>query len=235
MARWGHGGELLYRWGNPANYDRGTEEDQKLFGQHDSKWIPKGYPGAGHLMVYNNDIPHPDNKLPNMWASLAGNPSPAMNVAIGDVGNYSAVYEWSIPSSEPGVYTPKEDGAFGPEEPDWTYTAPDLYSLYSAFISGAHRLENGHTFITQGMQGRLIEVDENGDLVWEYWTPYKFDYTLPDGSPAQPTGPFIFGLFRATLYPEDHPAFTGRTLDPIVPQPEHFVLEMPPAEEEPVQ
>ncbi len=234
-GRWGHGGELLYRWGNPANYGKGSKEDQKLFGQHDSKWIPKGYPGEGNLMVYNNDIPHPDNKLPNMWASLAGNMTPAMDVAIGDVGNYSAVFQWAIPSDDNGNYELGEGGTFGPDEPDWTYKAPDLYSMYSAFISGAHRLKNGHTFITQGMQGRLIEVDENGKKVWEYWTPYKFDYTLPDGSPAQPTGPFIYGLFRATLYPIEHPAFEGKTLNPVNPQPEPFVLELPASQEEPVQ
>ncbi len=234
-GRWGHGGDLLYRWGNPANYGKGTEADQKLFGQHDSKWIPKGYPGEGHLMVYNNDIPHPDNKVPSMWATLAGNPDPAMNVTVGDFGNYSAVLEWAIPTSENGEYKPGEGGVFGPDEPGWTYTAPDLYSMYSAFISGAHRLKNGHTFITQGMQGRILEVDENGKLVWEYWTPYKFDYTLPDGSPAQPTGPFIFGIFRATLYPMDHGAFAGKKLTPVTPQPEPFVMELPPAQDKPTQ
>ncbi len=186
-------------------------------------------------MVYNNDIPHPDNKVPSMWATLAGNPDPAMNVTVGDFGNYSAVLEWAIPTSENGEYKPGEGGVFGPDEPGWTYTAPDLYSMYSAFISGAHRLKNGHTFITQGMQGRILEVDENGKLVWEYWTPYKFDYTLPDGSPAQPTGPFIFGIFRATLYPMDHGAFAGKKLTPVTPQPEPFVMELPPAQDKPTQ
>lgn len=231
----GLGGELLYRWGNPANYGKGTKEDQKLFGQHDSKWIPNGYPGEGNLMVYNNDIPHPDNKLPNMWAALAGNPSPELNVSIGDVGNYSAVHEWKIPTLENGTYEPNEDGVFGPKTPDWTYTAPDKYSMYSSFISGAHRLKNGHTFITQGMQGRFIEVDENGKLVWEYWNPFVDDYKLPDGSPAQPTGPFIFGIFRATLYPKEHPAFKGKNLEPIAPQPDPFIFKMPPPQEESTQ
>jgi len=234
-GRSGHGGEILYRWGNPANYGKGTKEDQKLFGQHDSKWIPKGYPGEGNLMVYNNDIPHPDNKLPNMWAALAGNPSPELKVSVGDVGNYSAVHEWTIPSSGKGIYEPQENGIFGPDSPDWTYTAPDTYSMYSSFISGAHRLKNGHTFITQGMQGRFIEIDENGKIVWEYWNPYIQDYKLPDGSPAQPTGPFIFGIFRSTLYPKDHPAFAGKKLDALTEQPEPFVFEMPPPPEEPEQ
>ena len=66
-GRWGHGGDLLYRWGNPVNYGRGSKADRKLFFEHDIKWIPKGYPGEGHLMVFNNDIEHPDNKVPSMW------------------------------------------------------------------------------------------------------------------------------------------------------------------------
>ncbi|MBT8283396.1 MAG: aryl-sulfate sulfotransferase [Muriicola sp.] len=224
----GLGGELLYRWGNPANYGKGTKEDQMLHGQHDSKWIPEGYPGAGNLMVYNNDIPHPDNKLPNMWAAMGENSTPELNVSVGDVGNYSAVHEWAIPTSEDGNYEPGGNGVFGPETPDWTYTAPDKYSLYSSFISGAHRLKNGHTFITQGKQGRFIEVDEIGKLVWEYWNPYVYDYRLPDGSQAQPTGPFIYGIFRGTLYPEDYEAFKGKKLEPISPQPDPFIFKMPP-------
>ena len=35
----GRGGDLLYRWGNPATYDTGTEADQKLFYPHDIHWI----------------------------------------------------------------------------------------------------------------------------------------------------------------------------------------------------
>lgn len=35
----GHGGDLLYRWGNPMTYGAGTVDDQKLFYQHDTHWI----------------------------------------------------------------------------------------------------------------------------------------------------------------------------------------------------
>ena len=227
-GRWGKGGELLYRWGNPQNYGRGGEEDKKLFAQHDVKWIPEGYPGEGKLIVYNNDIPHPDSKLPSMWAAMGDMKSPVMNIAVGDVGNYSAVYVWSPDVDGDGNYIIGETEAFGPVEPDWSYTSPDLYSFYSAFISGAQRLENGHTLITEGMRGRVFEIDNNGDIVWEYWTPYKFDYTLPDGSPAQPTGPFLYALFRSTLYTNDYAAFDGREIKPLDSQPEPFVFEMPP-------
>ena len=35
----GKGGDLLYRWGNPAAYKRGGPGLKKLFGQHDAQWI----------------------------------------------------------------------------------------------------------------------------------------------------------------------------------------------------
>ena len=34
------GGDFIYRWGNPNNYDRGTEEDRIFGGQHGIHWIP---------------------------------------------------------------------------------------------------------------------------------------------------------------------------------------------------
>ena len=44
-GRWGRGGDLLYRWGNPRTYGRGGKDDQRLFGQHDIRWVPEGLPG----------------------------------------------------------------------------------------------------------------------------------------------------------------------------------------------
>ena len=230
-GRWGHGGDLLYRWGNPQNYGKGTEADRKLYGQHDVKWVPKGLPGEGHLTVYNNDIYDGKAKLPSVWAGFATASPPEFAMAIGEVGNYSAVWEFVPPTNANGAYTMKEDGTFGPDEPVWAYTAPDRYTMYSAFISGAHRLPNGHTLITQGMQGRIIEVTPEKEIVWEYRNPYSGDYRLPDGTFAQPAGPFIMALFRSTLLPADYPAFAGRDLKPLVPQPEPFKMPPPQAQQ----
>ncbi len=38
-GRYGKGGDLLYRWGNPASYRAGELADQKLFSSHDAQWI----------------------------------------------------------------------------------------------------------------------------------------------------------------------------------------------------
>ena len=47
----GKGGDFLYRWGNPQNYQRGDSTKRQLFGQHDIRWIEKGKPGAGNLTI----------------------------------------------------------------------------------------------------------------------------------------------------------------------------------------
>ena len=74
-----------------------------------------------------------------------------------------------------------------------------------------------------------FEVTPDKDIVWEYWNPFKFDYKLPDGSPAQPGGSVtLYGLFRASQYDANFPAFSGKDLKPIQPQPEAFVFKMPP-------
>ena len=199
-GRWGRGGDLLYRWGNPRAYGRGEADDQQLFGQHDVRWIPDGKLGAGHLLVFNNSNPGPD-------------------------GEHSAVYELEPPTDEQGRYVVPETAPYGPATPLWSYTAPDKTSFYSFFISGARRLPDGHTFITSGAQGRFFEVTSEGEIVWEYWTPYSGNVRMPDGSPPHPVGENTYAVFRATKVSVDHPALTGRDLSPLDPQPEAVIPE----------
>ncbi len=53
-GNYGMGGDLIYRWGNPQVYQRGTAANQQTFGQHSSNFIPQGYPGAGNILLFNN-------------------------------------------------------------------------------------------------------------------------------------------------------------------------------------
>ncbi len=182
----GRGGDLLYRWGNPHAYGRGRIEDQRLFGQHDARWIPDGYPGAGHLMIFNN--------------------------GLGREGRWSSVIELELPLDNDALYRSEADGRFGPKEPIWEYTAADRRSFYADFISGAHRLASGNTFITSGPEGRFFEVTSRGKVVWEYVNPYSGGASNPAGDPP-------YSVFRATLIPAGHPALAGRSLKPLDPQP----------------
>ena len=199
-GRWGHGGDFLYRWGNPQNYQQGDSTDQKLFGQHDVRWIEESNPGAGNLMVFNNDIPMGPDSL-----------------------DYSAVYEIVPSKDNVGNYVLMGNGRFGLEDPVWKYIAPDTVSFYSSFISGAHRMQNGNTFINEGAKARFFEVTPEGDIVWEYLNPYRGDIHKTNGDPVKPM-PMTYLNFRATFIPANHPAFEGKDLKPIDPQPEEYKL-----------
>jgi hypothetical protein len=193
-GRWGRGGDLLYRWGNPRAYGRGGADDQRLFFQHDVRWVPEGLPGAGNLTVFNNRRPGPD-------------------------GPHSAVFEIEPPMDAAGRYRLREGEPFGPEEATWSYTAAEPAAFSSPFISGAHRLGSGNTLITSGAQGRFFEVTPLGEIVWEYWSPTSGDVRMPDGSLPHPVAAFPYAVFRATKIMPDHPALRGRTLRPLDPQP----------------
>lgn len=50
----GMGGDFLYRWGNPGNYDTpGTQVIPAAV--HDSRWIKEGRPNAGWIQIFNNE------------------------------------------------------------------------------------------------------------------------------------------------------------------------------------
>ena len=202
-GRWGKGGDFLYRWGNPKNYRHGKPADQMLFGQHHVHWIEKGKPGAGNLMVFNNNVPH-----------------------LSDTTNCSAVYEFSPPVNAKGNYSLEKNKAFGPNKTVWSYTPPDSISFWSGFISGAHRMSNGNTFINEGARGRFIEVTKEGKIVWEYLNPYRGDIRQPNGDPIPPM-PLTYITFRSTFIPADHLGLANRKLQPLNPQPQVFILPSP--------
>ena len=218
-GRWGRGGDLLYRWGNPQNYHMGGPEDRRLFGQHNVHWIEPGCYGEGNLMAFNNGSGRPDSVQPRP-------------------GGFSSVDEWIPPLNAGGTYDREPGQPFGPEELEWTYDQrhPEEDDFFfSSFISGASRLPNDNTFIASGTQGRLFEVTPEGDVVWSFSNGLGVEERgqgggrpggrrrrggfLAGGGPGGGginNGP---GLFRATRIALDHPAIADKNLKPLDPQP----------------
>lgn len=188
-GRYGRGGDLLYRWGNPRIYRRGTEADQRLFGQHDVQWIPTGLPGAGHVLLFNNG---------------PGRAEPP----------YSTVEELILPEDSAGFYHLGPDSAYGPEGPVWTYRAPNPSEFYSGLISGCQRMPNGNTLICDGLSGTFFEVTETGEKVWIYINPVSAFGPMQQGNTIPPNSNQVFKIRR---YPPDYPAFVGRNMDPRGP------------------
>jgi hypothetical protein len=145
-GRYGMGGDLLYRWGNPRAYRAGTAKDQKLFGQHNSHWIDKGLPGEGHALIFNNGMQRTG-------------------------GAYSTVDEIVLPVNEQGRYDHEPGKAFAPDKVAWSYVAPRRIDFYAPFISGAQRLPNGNTLICSGTNGTVFEVTPKNEIVWKYVNP----------------------------------------------------------------
>ncbi|MEI7732897.1 MAG: SUMF1/EgtB/PvdO family nonheme iron enzyme [Verrucomicrobiota bacterium] len=187
----GQGGDLIYRWGNPGAYGRGSERESQLNQQHDGEWIPEGYPGAGHVTIFNN----------------------------GYNRGYSSIEEIVPPLDARGRYILEPGKPFGPEKTFWHYEAPNRTDFFSSEISGAHRLPNGNTLICAGVIGHLFEVTPSGERVWQYVNPATRYGTLAQGElPGVDTRGHLFNaVFKAHRYAPDYAAFKGRDLTPKGP------------------
>ncbi len=181
------GGDLLYRWGNPAAYDRGTVADRKLFGQHNAHWIAGGLPDSGKIMIFNNG----NGRQPVNYSSV--------DIIIPPVDNNG---DYSISGSQPYL----------PNSADWSYTAANPTDFYAMNISGAQRLANGNTLICNGPAGTFFEVDSSGNTVWKYVNPISNTGAISQGSPATQNL-----AFRCTLYPPTYAGFANHTLTPGAP------------------
>ncbi|GAA4389021.1 aryl-sulfate sulfotransferase [Tsukamurella soli] len=146
-------GGVVWRLGPYFDEDDGAQHQRinvhkvprpldQISGQHNPHMIPVGLPGAGDILLFDNQ-------------GGAGYPPAALGIYAG-----SRVLEID-PSSREIVwqYTAEDSGL-----PPWTF--------FSSFVSNAQRLPNGNTLITEGMQGRLFQVTPDGDVVWEYHSPY---------------------------------------------------------------
>lgn len=183
-GKYGKGGDLLYRWGNPQAYKQGSANDQKIFMQHDTQWIPDTLQDGGKIMLFSNQT-----------GAVPGQ-------------EYSTIEVIQPPIDSSGNYT-YNGGAYGPINSHWTYKATTPTDFYSKFLSGTQRLPNGNTLICAGIGGRLFEVDGNNDVVWEYVNPVN-----DLGPLVQNSIPGKNNVFRCYRYPRNYKAFNGKTLTP---------------------
>ena len=147
-------GKIVWKVGPDYDTSKELKELGWIIGLHHAHMIPKGLPGEGNVLIFDNGgwagygIPNP------------GSPTGRQNA----IRDYSRVLEID-PTTLKIVwqYTPLEAGYVHPV---------DSNRFYSPFISGAQRLPNGNTLITEGSGGRIIEVTRDHELVWEYISPY---------------------------------------------------------------
>jgi len=132
-------------------YKRAYRKLKQIIGQHHTHMIPKGLPGEGNMMIYDN----------GGYAGY-GPRNPGAHYGWSDARrDYSRVIEFD-PRTLKVV---------------WEHSAKQMgmrnkYQFYSDYVGSAQRLPNGNTLITNGAVGQLQEVTPEHEIVWEYISPY---------------------------------------------------------------
>ncbi|MCF8274311.1 MAG: aryl-sulfate sulfotransferase [Flavobacteriaceae bacterium] len=138
------GGDILWRWGNPRVYKQGDITDQKLFLQHDSKWVESGYLDEGKITVFNNG---------------------------GDGTNTFSSVHLIVPEIINNTYT-KETSKFKPINFEWSWNGSIMgNTVKEVKKSGCHSLPNGNVIICETSLGQISEITKTGDVLWTYRNP----------------------------------------------------------------
>jgi outer membrane protein assembly factor BamB len=147
-------GKIVWQIGPDYDRSQALRELGWIIGQHHAHMIPRGLPGEGNILVFDN-------------GGFAGYGSPNPGAPTGHnnaLRDYSRIIEfdpitlkviWQYSYEEAG-YLPKMNNS----------------DFYSPLISSAQRLPNGNTLITEGSSGRIFEVTKPFEIVWEYVSPY---------------------------------------------------------------
>lgn len=152
-GRYGRGGDLLWRWGNPQTHGAGDSGDQVLFWQHDTYWLGDDVPHEGDMLVFNNGMRRD-----------ADGAAEYDQICMGMItGAYSDVLELRLPRDAEGRLLM---GA--PAEIVWSYNSDGADDVYSPFMSGAQRMPNGNTLMVQACDKRIVEVTPEGEIVLDF-------------------------------------------------------------------
>ena len=170
-GKYNKGGDLLYRYGNPANYDRAPESSRQLYFQHNPNWIKYGE-HKDKIMVFNNLL---------------------------SKESYSTVQIIDPPIKSDGSYAIENDQPYMPLTPTVEYgTTQNKVKIWSGYTSGAKVLPNGNIVITEGRTAKIYEIDPDGNVLWNYAVPlsgylfrserYSHDYPAFIGKQLTPMG-----------------------------------------------
>ncbi len=184
----GKGGDIIYRWGNNANYNQGTNNTQKLFFNHDANWIEdyisKNDPNFGKISVFNNRV-----------------------------NNFYSTVNIIDPQYDPITNTfPYNNSSFAPENFDLIVKHPvNENSLWSTGLSSVQYLPNKNLLICAGRPGYFFEITPNNEIAWEYKNPMIGGEPIDQGTILELNQNITFKLHRI---PSNFPAFTNKDLEP---------------------
>ena len=141
-------GTVVWRIGPDYRTSEPLRALGQIIGQHHPHIIPKGLPGEGNLLVFDNG-----------GQAGYGAPNPGAPTGVNSVGRIGS----RVLELNPVTF-----------EVVWEYAIPgqERILFFSQYVSSAQRLPNGNTLITEGAIGRVFELTPNKEIVWEYVSPF---------------------------------------------------------------
>jgi len=164
----GKGGNLLYRWGNPEAYKKGSAADRKFYRQHGVRWIPKGLPDEGKIILFNNGRERPGEEYSSIDII-----DPLIN----------------------GSYTLSNAGTFLPNNLSYQYIASNPIDFSAIRFSSAQQMPNGNLLVCNGPAGTFFEIDADENVIWKYVSPVTADGFLNQGESPEGINS-VFHIYR---------------------------------------
>ena len=160
-------GKIVWKLGPDFTRTRELRSIGQIIGQHHVHMIPKGLPGAGNILIFDN----------GGWAGYGAPSRTSKDGTKADLRDHSRIIELD-PVTLKVVW--EFDGSV------WggMMSITSMSKFYSPLISSAQRLPNGNTLIDEGCSCRMFEVTPDKEVVWEYIAPFKNDR------------PFIYRAYR---------------------------------------
>ena len=141
-------GSIVWRLGPDYRETAAMQAIGQIVGQHHPHMIPKGLPGEGNLLVFDNGGNSGYGALspmaPNGVDVVRRHFSRVLEI---DPVKLEKVWEYALEGTE-------------------------SFRFFSHYVSSVQRLPNGNTLITEGADGRLFEITPEREIVWEYVSPY---------------------------------------------------------------
>jgi hypothetical protein len=165
-------GKIVWRYGPDFPTTNDGTKVETLIGPHDAHIIPKGLPGEGDILLFDNGGVS--------GYGLFGLPN--------HLRLYSRVVEFNPITFDIVQQYSHKNGLY----PYPRYG--DHNRLFSLTMSSVQRLPNGNTLVSEALSGRIFELTPTNDIVWDYVYPnpnyaiYRAYRVPPEWVPGNPAG-----------------------------------------------
>ncbi len=181
----GKGGDILYRWGKPANY--GMTGGYTLDCLHCTNWIPEGHKGAGNILFFHNNSAAAQSEAVEIAPSKDGG------------GNFQVTPGQLIGPAEPTWKFAPGDGFYSPFMSSAIRMANGNTIIQEAYPSASGMMVGSTDADDTTGNSMLWEVTPNNEIVWKYRMKLKSGLESGIGGFKQAYNPA-----KIMYYPSDY-------------------------------